>query len=150
MGRKAADGKPVLTDGRSPLRVSWAAHRSLVRWTSLRPTSRELPVHVGLAKGVDMEEPPGGPRNPYEQASDRMPEQDRTAARAYAAAPLGPFLLRQLLWGFAGGVLGYLLGGWVWALVMFLGWGLEVVAEVRQRGRRALPPSPHLRHVSAE
>lgn len=74
-----------------------------------------------------MEDPPDGARNPYEHASDRMRSQDRAGARAYATAPLGPFLLRQLLWGLAGGLLGYLLGGWVWALLMFVGWGLAAL-----------------------
>lgn len=56
-----------------------------------------------------------------------MREQDRAGARAYATAPLGPFLLRQLLWGVVGAALGYVLGGWVWALIMFLGWGLAAL-----------------------
>jgi hypothetical protein len=76
-----------------------------------------------------MEDSTGRPRNPYvyEQVSDRMREQDAARARAFATAPLGPFLLRQLLWALAGGVLGYLFGGWVPALVMFLGWGLAAL-----------------------
>ena len=74
-----------------------------------------------------MEEPPGTPRNPYEQARDRMREQDRAGARSIATAPLGPFLLQQLLWGLAGAVLGYLLGGWIWALILFVAWGLAAL-----------------------
>jgi hypothetical protein len=74
-----------------------------------------------------MEDPAERPKNPYETSVERMREQDRAGARAFATAPLGPFLLRQLLWALVGGVLGYLLGGWVWALVMFLGWGLAAL-----------------------
>lgn len=68
-------------------------------------------------------EDPDRPRNPYEEATDRMREQDRAGLMAYATAPLGSFLVRQLLWGLVGALLGFLLGGWVWALVMFFGWG---------------------------
>lgn len=86
---------------------------------------------------MDVEDPPdGAARNPYEQAADRMREQDRAGARAYATGPLGPFLLRQLLWGLAGGVLGYAFGGWVWAWIMFLGWGLAALPVRWWLGRR--------------
>jgi hypothetical protein len=92
-------------------------------------------VDARPTKGVVMEKPPGGTPNPYEQASERMGEQDRARARAYATTPLGPFLLRQLPWGLAGGVIGFLLGGWVWALVLFLVWGLAAL-PVRRWLRR--------------
>ena len=89
-----------------------------------------------------MEAPPdGGSPTRYEQASDRLREQDRAGARAYATAPWGPFLLRQLLWGLAGGALGYVLGDWLWALIVFLGWGLAAL-PVRwwlRRRRRNVP-----------
>jgi hypothetical protein len=74
-----------------------------------------------------MAEPAERPQNPYEASSERMRDEDRARDRAFATAPLSSFLLRQLLWALVGGVLGYLLGSWVWALVMFLGWGLAAM-----------------------
>lgn len=74
-----------------------------------------------------MGEPAEGPPNAYAASAERMREQDRARASSFATAPSGPFLLRQLLWALVGGVLGYLLGGWVGALVMSLGWGLAAL-----------------------
>lgn len=93
-----------------------------------------------------MEPPAGRAQNPYEQAAERMREQDRAGGRAFATAPLGPFLLRTLAWGLVGAVIGYLLGGWFWALVMFLGWGPSTLlirwwARQRYVNRRTEPRS---------
>ena len=69
-----------------------------------------------------------------------MREKDRAGVRAFAAAPLGPFLRRQLLWALGGGLLGYLIGGWDSALVLFVGWGLAALPIRWWARRRYLGP----------
>lgn len=66
------------------------------------------------------------PRNPYDAARDRMRRQDREAMSRYGR-PLGPFLAKQVAASLAAGLVGYLIGGWITATVLFLGWLLPSI-----------------------
>jgi hypothetical protein len=87
------------------------------------------------------EHDPGRPSR-YERAAEDLRRSDRAAAGAYGS-PFGPFLLKQLAWGFLGALLGLLLGSWTLVVVNFVVFaGAGLIARAWVHRRRGSRPGP--------